>query len=170
MRLMACQRGGALMEFAVAAPLLLLLYLGSYVYFDALTVSRKVAVTARTLADLTSRSSSVTAASMSTIMGASTQVLWPYSASNAALRVSEVQVASATTATVIWGQAQNTTARATGSTVTIPSNLATTGSYLILGEVNYAYTAPASFRGLSTMALQQTIYMSPRVSNSVPLL
>jgi len=168
-RLGACQRGGALIEFTVVAPLLLLLFLGSYVYFDALTVSRKVTITARTVADLTSRSSSVTTSGMATIMGASAQVLWPYSSANAGLRVSEVQVATATTATVIWSQAQNTTIRATSSTVTIPANLAATGSYLILGEVTYAYTAPVSFRGLSSMALQQAIYMSPRVSNSVPL-
>jgi len=167
--LRACNSGLALVEFAIVAPLLLTLFLGGYVFFDALTVSRKVAITARTVADLTTRSSSVTTSSMATIMGASTQVLWPYSSANAGIRVTEVQVASTTTATVIWSQTQNAPARAVGSTVTIPTGLASTGSYLVLGEVSYAYSAPVSFRGLSTMALSQSLYMSPRVSTSVPL-
>jgi Flp pilus assembly protein TadG len=163
------QRGVALVEFAIVAPILLLLYLSGYVMFDALTASRKVAITARTVADLTARYSSVTTSDMATIMGASTQVLWPYSATNATIRVSEVQVTSSTSATVVWGQAQNTTARAANSNVTIPANLGNTGSYMILGEVTYAYTAPVSFRGFKAMNLAQTIYMNPRVSNAIPL-
>jgi len=168
-RLVQDRQGLALVEFAIIAPLFLLMFLSGYVLFDALSANRKVTTVARTVADLTTRYSSVTSSDLSTIMAASTQILWPYSSSHATVRVSQLLVASGTSATVVWSQAQNTTARSVGSTVTIPSGLADTGSYLVLGEAGYAYTAPISYRGFSTMTLSQSIFMVPRKSSSIPL-
>jgi Flp pilus assembly protein TadG len=163
------RQGLALVEFAIVAPLFILMFLSGYVLFDALSANRKVTAVARTVADLTTRYSSVTSSDLSTIMAASTQILWPYSNTQATVRVSEVLVASTTSATVVWSQAQNTTARNVGSTVTIPSGLASTGTYLVLGEAGYAYVAPISYRGFRTMSLNQSIYMVPRKSGSIPL-
>lgn len=167
-RLIRCSRGLALVEFAMVAPVLLMLYLGGYVALDALTCNRKVTLAARSMADLTSRYSAVTTSDLSTIAGGATQIMWPYGSSTSiTARISQVLVTSSTAATVVWSQGQNITARTTGASMIIPGNLAANGSYLILGEVGYAYTPPASYRGFGSVALQQAIYMVPRISTSV---
>ena len=167
--LAGCEQAAALFEFAIVAPLLLTLLLGGYALEDALTCSRKVAITARSVADLTSRYSSVASSDVATIMAASSQILWPYASSKAGIVVSEIQVTTTTTATVVWSQAQNATARTTGATFTVPTNIGAVGAYLLVGEVSYAYTAPIPYGSFKSISLYQAVYMSPRVSNSVPL-
>lgn len=167
-RLWRCTRGLALVEFAMVVPVLLSLYLGGYVVLDALTCNRKVTLAARSIADLTSRYSSVSASDLTTISGSATQIMWPYGASSSiSVRVSQVLVTSTTKATVVWSQGQNMTARTAGASMTIPTSLAANGSYLILGEVAYTYTPPVTFRSFGLMALNQSIYMVPRISTSV---
>lgn len=167
-RLGRCSRGLALVEFAMVAPVLLLLYLGGYVALDALACNRKVTLAARSMADLTARYAAVTNSDLSTIAGGASQIMWPYGSSTTVkVRISQVLVTSSSAATVVWSQGQNITARTAGASMTIPANLASNGSYLILGEVAYTYTAPASYRGFGSMALQQAIYMVPRISTSV---
>lgn len=161
-------RGVALIEFAITAPLLLLLYLGGYAALDALTCNRRVTLAARSVADLTSRYSGVSTSDLATIMGSTAQVMWPYDTSTGfGVRVSEVQVTSSSAATVVWSQGQNAIALTAGTSIVIPKNLATPGSYMILGEVSYAYNSPVSFRGFGSLALQQAIFMVPRISTSV---
>ncbi|MBY0304714.1 MAG: hypothetical protein K2W86_06140 [Sphingomonas sp.] len=61
-----CQ-GLALVEFALTAPFLILLYLGTYQVNDAVGCNRKVTITARSVADLTSQFATVTPASAAAI-------------------------------------------------------------------------------------------------------
>ena len=143
----------------------------------------------RELTDITSRFVSLQSSDVTTLLNASAQVMAPYDSTAAKIILSEVQVCTATTAKVRWSQATgNTTARNIGDTITLPSNMTSstmipaggcvaadaTGSYgaganLIFGEVQYTYRPPVSFASFTSMSLQDSTYMSPRVSNSVPL-
>lgn len=190
-RLAADDRGVSLVEFAIAFPVLLGMYLGSYVVCDAIGANRKVSSAARELTDITSRFVSLNNADVTSILNASAQVMSPYSAANAQIKLSQVQVCTATTGKVIWGRGTtNTTARAVGSVVTLPANMvhATmipaagclaaldasgtfgTGGYLVFGEVQYNYRPPVAYGTFTQMTLFDKTYMSPRVSNSVPLI
>jgi hypothetical protein len=90
--------GTALVEFAFVASIMIFTYLGSTQLSDAINANRRVTITARALADLSSRTPSdvgsrigeLTESQLSTIMAASAQVLHPYSLENAQIRVSEV--------------------------------------------------------------------------------
>lgn len=90
--------GNALVEFAMVASTMIFMYLGSAQLSDAINASRRVTITARALADLSSRTPSdvgsrigeLKESQLSTIMAASAQVLHPYSVENAQIRVSEV--------------------------------------------------------------------------------
>lgn len=161
--------GLALVEFAFAFPVLLLLYLGTFTFADAFACSRKVTTTARSVADLTTRYPSLTQAEAAAILGASAKVLAPYAVSNAVIVLSEVRVASSTTATVVWSKALNGSALATNSTVTVPANMSSTGTYVILGQVTYTYTAALPWGNIGSYTLSDRIMMLPRVSDSVPL-
>lgn len=171
--LLANRSGNALIEFAVAFPVLLLLYTGTYVLSDAISCNRKVTVTARALTDLATRYPSLTQAEAATILNASAQVLSPYSSDNAVIALSQIKVTDATHATVIWSKGLNRGAATNGltasSTVTIPANMAATDTYLILGQVQYTYTPNIRFMNISNFVLSDSIIMVPRVSDQVPL-
>jgi Flp pilus assembly protein TadG len=190
-------QGMALLEFAMAMPVLLTLYLGGYVLSDAIACNRKVTITARTLTDLATRCPAIIQSTSSTdpcaaviIMAASSQIMVPYRTSATWERISEVQVSSATQAKVIWSEANTGAGVANGvgqplavaATITLPANMATTGmipnpsatppvvgAYLIVGEVGDAYVPPVSLGTTGTINLYDNIYMSPRLSDQVPL-
>ncbi|MEP7222165.1 MAG: pilus assembly protein [Novosphingobium sp.] len=162
-------RGAVAVEFALFAPLLLALFIVGYALSDIIACNRKVATTARSVADLASRFSSVTDADVTTILAASAQVLSPYRSSNALVRVSEIKVLTSTSAQIIWSRAQGGSALLAGTTVTLPNGMAATGSYLILGEVSYSYTPLLAYGMSRAMTLNDQSVMSPRLSDQVPL-
>lgn len=161
--------GMAAVEFALLLPLLLGLFIVGMALSDGIACNRKVTTTAKSVADLTARYASVTTADVSTILAASTQILAPYNASLATIRVSEVLVTGSTSSTVVWSRASNGTALTANSVVAIPSGMAATGSYLVMGEVSYAYTPLFTYGAAQPMTLYDRVFMSPRMSDSVPL-
>jgi Flp pilus assembly protein TadG len=172
-RLARSTSGVALVEFAIAMPVLFVLYIMSFVISDEISCNRKVTVTARTVADLTSRYASLTQSGLQTLMAASKQVMSPYTGGTTTVRVTELLVTSTTTATVVWSQTQTgsttTQGLANGSVVTLPTSLAATGTYLIMGEVTYIYQPVIGLGPTAAMTLADKSYMSPRISNAIPL-
>ena len=162
-------QGMAVVEFALCLPFLALLYLGSYQLMDALACNRKVTVTTRAIADLTSQYSTLGTAGADQILSASAQILAPYNAANALFRVSQLYTDKNGTTTVMWSRAKNGSALVTGATVTPPATILVNDNYLIYAEVSYTYTPIARYGLLAPIALADTVYMSPRVSTSVKL-
>lgn len=128
-------RAGAVMvEFAIVLPVLLTLFLGTFVISDTLSCYRKVTVAARTLADVVGRSvspsSTPTSATLATYINAAGLALTPFPASRATLEIDGLRVCDSSHAFVMWSQAQTgaapATAVATANTVvSIPANMIT---------------------------------------------
>jgi Flp pilus assembly protein TadG len=172
LRRFARDRGAvSAVEFAIVLPFMLLLYVGGVELGDGVAIQFKVVETARTVTDLATRYTSINSATMSTILGASSSVVAPYSNSNMVVTVSQVQVlANATQGTISgWSCSLHGTAHAVGSSVTLPSGLQKPSStiYLIWGEVTYPYTPPIGYVVIGTISMYQNIYFSPRLSSSV---
>ncbi|WP_174284666.1 TadE/TadG family type IV pilus assembly protein [Sphingomonas bacterium] len=167
-RLKRDRRGIALIEFAFAVPILAILFVGGYQTMDAVSAYRKVTTTVRTLADLTTQSTSTTQAGAQQFLAASQQVMVPYSTSNAVLRISQVKIDITGKSTIDWSQAVNGTGYTKGSTVPLPVGLIVPGTYLIYAEINYQYLPGIASNMLGPIPLRDTLYMSPRNSASVP--
>lgn len=84
------RRGVGAVEFAVAAPFLILLYVGGYQLMDAISAYRKVTTATRTMADLTTRQREVTKDQVEAIMEASKQIMAPYSTRGAVMRITQI--------------------------------------------------------------------------------
>jgi Flp pilus assembly protein TadG len=168
-RLKRDARGVALLEFAFVAPVLLILFVGGYQLMDATSAYRKVTRTVRTLADLTSQSTSLTGAQADQILNASNKVMAPYPTANAVLRISQVQISATGVATISWSRAANGSGYVQGSAVTLPTGLNQPNTYLIYSEINYNYVPNIASKILGPIPLRDTILMSPRNSNSIPL-
>jgi Flp pilus assembly protein TadG len=168
LRLALDRRGVALVEFALVVPILLLMYLAGYQICDALSCNRKVTITARAVADLTTQNSSVSSAQLATILNASSKIMAPYAVSNAMVRVSELSTDSAGNTKVIWSQANDgISGRVKNSSYTLPTTIKTNGSFLVMSEVVYSYKPPVDFGIVKPLTLSDNMYMSPRVSASI---
>lgn len=166
-RLWRDRRGVSAVEFALLLPLMVTLYLGTVEISQGISVDRKVTMTARTVADLVSQSTSINNVGMNDILNASAAVMYPYATGALKVTVSSINIDANSKATVIWSDTYNGTARAVGSTVTVPAALIVPSSTLIWSEVQYAYKPTIGYVISGTLTLKDQLYMAPRLSNSV---
>ena len=160
--------GMAAVEFAVILPFLLTAYLGGIEFGDGVAIDRKVAITTRSVADLATRYTQIKDTDMTSILGASSTIIAPYSATPLAVTVSQVMVDANGVAKVSWSDANaNATAHAKGSGVTLPGTLAAANSTYIWGEVSYVYTPTLGYALTGSWTLRNQIFMSPRESSCV---
>jgi Flp pilus assembly protein TadG len=163
------QRGVSAVEFAMILPLMITLYLGAVEISQGVGIDRKVTLTTRTVADLTSQVTTVTSSDISSILNASAQVIMPYDATQVKVTVSQVKIDANSTATIDWSCTLNGTKRGTGSSVTLPSALVVASTYLIWSEVSYSDRPTIGYVVTGTLNLSDQIYMRPRQSTSVTL-
>jgi Flp pilus assembly protein TadG len=161
--------GVAATEFAMVVPIMLIAFFGTVEFCSAVAVDRKVTIMARTLSDLTSQNIWVNTTATNNIFAASTAIMTPYSSTTPTplnSRVSELYVDPNTLAArVQWSVGQGQTARAVGTTVTIPADLAVGGTYLIYSEVTYQYVPSVGYvMTPSGIALSDVAYTRPRQS------
>jgi Flp pilus assembly protein TadG len=161
------RRGLAAVEFALLLPMMMTLFLGSVEVTTGVAVQRKVTLTARALADLSSQFTTIADSDMTNILNASSDIIAPYASNKLASVVSELSINAQGQATVVWSDTLNGTARSVGSTVTIPTNLAVANTYLILGEAQYSYNPSYGYVVTGTLTLTDHIYMRPRQSSSI---
>jgi Flp pilus assembly protein TadG len=161
------QSGASAVEFALLLPLMLTLYLGGVEVSDAVSVDRKVTLTARSVADLVARTTKVSDAQMTDIFNAASAITAPYPATKMKVIVSSVYIDANGAAKVDWSDARNAAKHNVGDPVTIPAALAIKDSYLIWSEVQYAYTPTIGYVLTGTLTLSDQKYMRPRLSSSI---
>jgi Flp pilus assembly protein TadG len=161
------QRGVSAIEFAMLLPLMLALYLGVVEISQGIAAQRKVTMTARTMADLVSQASNVANTYMNNSLTAATAVMAPFPDSKLKVTVTSITIDANGKATVSWSDTKNGTARAKGSSVTLPAALAVKDSSLIWSEVEYAYTPTIGYVISGTLTLKDNLYMRPRLSTCV---
>jgi Flp pilus assembly protein TadG len=168
-RLARDQRGVSAVEFALILPLMLTLYLGGVEVSQGVSIDRKVTLTARTVADLTSQVASINNAGVASVLGASSAILSPFPATNAKITVSVLKIDANSKVTVTWSDTLNGTAiHSAGDTITtVPSALVVANTTLVWGEVTYTYKPVIGYVLTGTMDLKDQIFMRPRLSDTI---
>jgi len=158
------RRGVSAVEFAFIAPVMIGLYLGCAEISDGVAADRKVSLIVDALANLSAQVTTISTSDMTNILNASSSIISPYSAGNLQATLSCLKIDSTGRVTVAWSATMNGTARATGSSVSIPSALAVPSSQLLLGEASYAYTPTVGYTITGTLTLSDHMYMAPRIT------
>jgi Flp pilus assembly protein TadG len=167
-RFIGSERAVAAIEFAMIAPVLVVLCLASVDGGRALSIYMKIRAATYALAAITNQYPTVQTSDLTSIMNATTTILAPYSTSPLKATVSQISINSRSAATVSWSYSQGGTALAAGSSVTVPSGMSVASSYLILAQVTYTYSPLFGyFGGGSGIALSDYLYMTPRSSQCV---
>jgi Flp pilus assembly protein TadG len=159
--------GIAATEFAVIVPIMLVMFFGTVELSSGVAVDRKVTLMARTLSDLTSQSPYVMDSDLTNFFAASNAIMTPYSSTPTKATISELYV-DPTSLLVYVQWSVGSVPRAAGSTIVIPSALATGGAWLIFSEVSYLYTPAVGYvMSKAGVTLSDTAYTRPRQSACV---
>jgi len=161
------ERGISAVEFAMLLPLMVTLYLGGVEVSQAIAIDRKTTVVARSVGDLVAQTTEVSTTDMTSILAAATAIVAPYSDTKLKVTVSSVKIDAQNVAKIAWSDTKNGTARAVGSTVTLPGALNTAGTWLVWAEAEYEYTPAIGYVITGSMNLTDQIYMRPRQSDCV---
>jgi Flp pilus assembly protein TadG len=161
------KRGVSAVEFAMLLPLMVTLYLGTVEVSQGISIDRKVTLTARTVADLVAQVASIDTAGLNAALGAATAVMAPYPDTNVKVTVSGVEIDANGNAKVKWSSTKNGTARAVGSSVTVPDALKIPSTFLVYGEASYGYTPTIGHLVTGSMNLSDQIFMRPRLSEFI---
>jgi len=173
-------RGIAATEFAVIAPMMLVLLFSTVEFCSGLAVDRKVSLVARTIANLTSQGANASASDLTNFFGAANLIMVPYvqpiyPAPN--MTISELYIDPSTgNARVQWSV--GSTPRSVKSVVPVPSSMIATdptthaiiaNQYIIFSEVNTVYTPSLGNFGMMNAAvtLSDVAYALPRQSTCV---
>jgi Flp pilus assembly protein TadG len=166
-RLRRDRRGVSAVEFAILAPVMLTLFLGSVEATQGIAADRKVEVTAHTLADLATQYTDITDLDMANILAAGQAILAPYPTVGLQEVVSEIAINNQGTGTVVWSDTLGGKALTAGTTVAIPTALAVPNSYLVLAQVTYSYNPTYGYVMTGSISLSDQSFMRPRESTSV---
>jgi len=165
------EEGAVMIEFAIILPIMVMLFLGMVEFGEAFTVDRKLTSAASTVSDLVAQGPKITPAELSDIADVAEEIIKPYRLQNFALVISSVQADANNNAVVRWSYAEGTgaTARAQGSSVTLPLGLTEPNSSVILTETTYQFTPSVGMFLTGVIGLNSQAYFRPRVTRVVML-
>jgi Flp pilus assembly protein TadG len=163
-------------EFAILAPLLLVLYLGTVEATVALNVYGKVARASSSVSDLVaSQNTSVDKTFLATMPDVVNSILAPFSSGSYTLKVTGIKLDASAKAYVEWSW-DKTGSRpyspATDITANVPTDLQVANTYLIRSELSVPYSMLLYLPGFSgtktnAMTMTKTYYFAPRIGSSI---
>lgn len=165
-RFLADRTAAGAIEFALVAPVMILLYVGSAEISVALSINKKVARAASTVADLVTQQNQVDQTFLHSMLDVATAIMSPYNESPVKLTISEIQVDGSGKATIVWSWDQDDNEPyAEGSTVSIPADLAIANTDLVRADLSFNHSLflpGAASLDIRDLTMSKTYYLRPR--------
>jgi Flp pilus assembly protein TadG len=166
-RLAAARDGVAAVEFALIAPILILVFIGMADVAQGYMAQRRAVHIASTIADLTAQSQSVSTANLNDYFNIGALVLAPFPTAGLSQRITSITADSKGVPHVDWSQPTGSMTGLTDSTVTVPANLLAPGQSIIEADVSYTYANKIAWVLPTAMTFKQSAYLKPRQSLQV---
>jgi Flp pilus assembly protein TadG len=169
-----CQdcRGLAALEFALIAPVMVLIFFGVVEGSDALSASRKVSLSANTLADLVAQETRVGTNDLDDLFIGMEDIISSRDIAVTFTVVSLVYNTATSKVEVDWSyDSDGTTPYAQGSEYTglADATLLDSASSLVVGEVEYDYTSNLTKNMIKSIKMERGATRWPRRSSGVAL-
>ena len=168
------RRGVSAIEFALIAPILILLYVGVAEIGNALTIFRRTSTVAMTASDLTAQVKKVSTDDLKDIVAASSSILAPYGSTSPTplkIVISSVVADQDNKTTVAWSYASSgASALGEKSDYPVPTGLTEPNSSVIVAEITYAFTPLLGLTEIFSpvpFEIKRTFYARPRRSLTV---
>ncbi len=164
------RRGVSALEFALIAPVLILIYFGVGELCEAMMAQRRTAHATSAIGDLTAQASTLASSDVSDIFAAATDIITPFPTGPLKLRLTSVTGDASATPKVDWSCTQGGLAvKTAGSTYTgLPTGLiAVAGDSIIVAEGQYTWTSPAQYVLPNGLNFKEIFYLKPRKATTV---
>ncbi len=161
------QDGLAALEFALVAPLLIIIYLGSAEVTMALMAYRKLGNAAVVAAELASHSPTIDATTVARIQEAAAAALAPFNVADFDQRLTAIVIDAGGVARVQWSVGDGADALAVGSSVDVPADLRVPDEGIVMAEAWFDYASPTAFGIPSGWQFTQTHFVYPRINDRV---
>jgi len=158
------EKGVSAIEFALIAPLMLIIYLGSVEVSLALSIDRKITSTASALADLVAQDDVITDDEIRDILNAGGAIIAPFSAEPLEIRISSIFMDLSGDVEVQWSDADGMAPLGEGSAFEPPAGVLTQGRSVIMVEVDYRYETLFTQLGVKHFDISEVFYLRPRRS------
>ncbi|HPF23306.1 MAG TPA: pilus assembly protein [Hyphomonas sp.] len=156
------ERGVSAVEFAMVAPLLIILYLGSIELSLLMDANRRVTQTSASLGDLTARLTTVTDTDMQEMFAAAKIMMQPYDAEAAGMRITSIVDKGDGNPKVVWSDAHILPPYSPGSTVDLPDGIMPSPGSIIMAEVTYDYESSFGYLISTSKTINDKFYLRPR--------
>ena len=167
------RQGVGAVEFALVAPVLIILYIGSLEVSVAMSVNKKIARAASTVADLVTQQNTVDKTFLATMEDVSESVISPFKTTGLVVKITGINIDATGKATVAWSWKEDgTEPYAKLSPVTIPSQLQVPSTFLIRSEVQMDYDLLLVMPGLSDVqskhiTMSKTYHLRQRIGSPI---
>ncbi|HEY0598950.1 TadE/TadG family type IV pilus assembly protein [Brevundimonas sp.] len=160
-RLTGDERGVSAIEFAMLAPVLIAFYMGMTEFCQGFMAQKRMGHVSAMVADLVAQEEEMTPAMIDDIFDIGGLIMKPFPTTTLHQRVSSV-TSVAGVPTVDWSRAEGMTARAVGSTMTLPADLVAAGESVVVAEVTYDYDSAADYLMPGLTRFSHVYYLRPR--------
>ncbi len=160
--------GVAAVEFALIAPVLLVLYVAGSEAATATIINRKVQHTASSIANLLTRQTKTTATEVRSIFHIAGSVMTPYDNSRLTLTATMLWIDASGNNTVKWSVSSGPTRDTAGTAVTVPSNFSSYRSRaLLLVKSSYRYEPFGGYGSMKPFRMGGTSYYETRTGKEI---
>lgn len=172
-RLRGNREGVGAVEFALIAPVLIVLYMGSLEISVALSVNKKVARAASTVADLVTQENTVNKTMLQSMVTVAQSVITPFHSETLEMKITGITINSAGVGITSWSWDQsNGRPYAIGSTQALPADLAIPNTFLVRTEVQLDHKLLLVMPDIQdidikTLKMQKTYHLRQRVGDSL---
>lgn len=173
-RFLSDRRGIGGVEFALLAPMLIVIYLCAFELMMGFSVSKKVTAASSTIADLVSRADkSVVKSDLAGMVDVADAIFVPYSVNNLSLKITGVKVDSNKQATTAWSWSSTGTAPyAVGSSINVPADMLIADTFLVHSELSVDHELLIYLPGLSgsdvnDITIFREFFFRQRVGNNI---
>jgi len=161
------RRGVAAVEFALIAPVMVLLYCGLVELTQGMIAERKANHVASTIGDLTTQADTVSTADLADIFLVGNTIMSPFPTTSLQMRLTSITADANGAPKVTWSRAYGgMSALGVGGTVSVPLTLAA-GDSIVMAETKYQYDSVLNYVLPSPVNYSEVYYMRPRRSDNV---
>lgn len=165
-RRLAQDAGGvAAIEFALIAPVMILIYFGLVEFSQGYMAQRRANHAASVVADLIAQSDQTNKADLDAVFKVGGLIMRPFSSTPLAVRASSITINPNGIATVEWsyGKSAALPSLARGTRITdLPPEVIAAGQTVILGETQYAYRSALGALLPNPVTFKRKYYLRPR--------
>jgi Flp pilus assembly protein TadG len=166
-RLVRDHRGVSAVEFALIAPLMILMYFGAAELTQAYMAQKRVAHVASVIADLTSQETTLTQDMVDDIFAAGQHILQPFPAAPLTQRLTSIERRTDGTTRVQWSRTSGNGAMGGTGSIPIPADVLETGETIIVAEVVYTYDSPIGRLLPNGVRFDAIYYLRPRLTTRI---